>query len=171
MQMRRPRGKMRSNNTGMRGRRRDYAQRSGKRFVNGMMTKEMGRTPLSYPSLRSSSPDPARTMKSRDREIQALKRQVQTVRAELGSLKRRTATLTHGPTILGFKVSVDSDRCVGCGICQGVCPVGAISVEEIAQVDSGRCTGCRLCLDQCPRGALSIVPLKNRRGEEACAVS
>ena len=157
MQIRRPRGEMRPNNTGMRGRRGDYAQRSGKKFVNGMMTKGMGFTPLSYPSLRSSSPEPTRTTRSRERQIQALKRQVQAVRAELCSLERRTGTLTRGSTISGFKVSVDPDRCAGCGICQGVCPAGAISVEEIALVDSERCTGCRLCLDQCPMGALSFV--------------
>jgi len=156
MQMRRSKGKMRPNNIGMRGRRGDYAQKSGKRFVNGMMIKGMGLTPLSYPSLRSSSPDPTRTTRSRDRKIQVLKRQVQTVRAELSSLERRTGTLTHGSTIPDIKVSVDPDRCVGCGICQGVCSAGAISVEEIALVDSERCTGCRLCLDQCPMGALGF---------------
>ena len=170
MQMRRPKGKMRPNNTGMRGRRGDYAQRSGKRFVNGMMAKGMGLTPLSYPSLHSSSPDPTKTTRSRDRKIQALKRQVQAVKAELRSLERRTGTVARGSTISGFKVSVDPDRCAGCGICQGVCPTGAISVEEIALVDSGRCTGCQLCLDQCPMGALSIIPLEDPQGEQACAV-
>ena len=171
MQMRGPRAKMRPNNTGMRGRRCGYAHRSGKRFVNGMMTKGMGQTPSSYPSLRSSSPDPARTIRSRDQRIQTLKRRVQAVKTELNSLKRRTGTFTPGSTVSGFKVSVDSNRCVGCGICQSVCPAGAISVENVALIDSGRCTGCRLCLDQCPVGALSIVFLKNPRGEEACAVS
>ena len=159
MQMRRPRGKMRSDNTGMRGRRGDYAPRFGKRFVNGMMTKGMEFTPLSYPSLRSSSPEPTRTTRSREQKIQALKRQVHAVGAGLRSLERRTGTLTGESTASGFRVFVDSDRCVGCGICQGVCPAGAISVEEIALVDSGRCTGCRLCLDQCPMGALSFFKI------------
>jgi NAD-dependent dihydropyrimidine dehydrogenase PreA subunit len=170
MQMRKSRGRMRLNITGMRGRRGDYAQRSGKRFVNGMMTKGMEQTPLSYPSLRHPSSDPTRTTRSRDQKIQALKRQVQAVRAELDSLEMRTRTVRYGSTVSGIRVSVDTDRCVGCGICQSVCPAGAISVENVALVDSGRCTGCRLCLDQCPVGALSIIPLKNPQGEEACAV-
>lgn len=171
MQMRKSRGKMRSNGTGLRGRRGDYAQRSGKKFFNGMMTKGMGFIPLSYSSLRSSSPEPTRTTRSREQEIQALRRKVQAVKAELRSLERRTGTLTGESTVSDFQVFVDSDRCVGCGICQGVCPTGAISVENVAQVDSERCTGCRLCLDQCPRAALSIIPLKNPQGEQACAVS
>jgi NAD-dependent dihydropyrimidine dehydrogenase PreA subunit len=159
--MRRPRGRMRPNNTGMRGRRGNNAQRSGKRFVNGMTTKGMGQTPLSHDSLRYPSPDPTGTTRSRDQKIQALKRQVRAVRAELDSLEMRTRTVRDGSTISGIRIFVDTDRCVGCGICQGVCPVGAISVENVALVDSGRCTGCRLCLEQCPVGALSIIPLKN----------
>ncbi len=151
--MRRPRRRMRSNNPGMRSRRGDNAQGSDRRFV-----------------LHSSSPDPTRTTRDRDLEIQALKRKVQAVKAELISLEKRTSTLARGSSISGFVVSVDPDRCVGCGICQSLCPAGAISVENVALVDSGRCTGCRLCLDQCPVGALSIIPLKNPQGEEACAV-
>jgi len=169
--MRRPRGKMRENNAGMRGRRGDYSQRPGKKPFNGMMTKGMRLSPLPYSSLRSSSPDPARTTRSRDRKVQALKRQVQAVRTELGSLEKRTGTLAHGSTISGIKVSVDPDRCVGCGICQGVCPAGAISVENVALVDSGRCTGCGLCVEECPMGALGITPLKYSQGEEACVAS
>lgn len=167
MQMRRHKGRMRLNNTRMHGRRGGHTQRSGKRFINGMMPKDMGLSPLSYPSLRSSSPDPIGTTRSREREIQALRRQVQVVKAKFGSLERRTGTLTHGSTVSGIKVSVDPDRCEGCGICQGVCPVGAISVENVALVNSGRCTGRGLCVDQCPMGALSIMLLKNPQGEEA----
>ncbi|MBN1831273.1 MAG: 4Fe-4S binding protein [Deltaproteobacteria bacterium] len=129
----------------------------------------MEQTPLSYPSFRDPFTGPTNTTKSRAQKIQALKRQVQAFKTELLSLERRTNTLAHDSSISGFKVSVDPDRCVGCGICQSVCPVGAISVENVALVDSGRCTGCRLCLDQCPRGALSIIPLKNLRGQESCA--
>ena len=152
MQMRRARGNMLANNPGIRGRRGGCAQRS-------------------YPSLCSSSPDPTVTTRSREREIQTQKRQIQVVKAELGSLERQTGTLARGSIVTGIKVSADPDRCVGCGICQGVCPAGAISVENVALVDSGRCTGCGLCVEECPMGALSVVPLKYSRGEEACVAS
>jgi ferredoxin len=152
IQMRRPKRRMRPNNTGMRGRRSVNTQGSGRRFA-----------------LHSSSSAPTRTIRNRDQKIQALKKQVQAVRAELDSLERRTRTFVPSSSISDFKVSVDAERCVGCGICQRVCPVGAISFDDVARVDSGRCTGCRLCIDQCPVGALSIIPLEFPRGEEACA--
>jgi NAD-dependent dihydropyrimidine dehydrogenase PreA subunit len=171
MQMRGPRVRRRHNNTRIRGRRGDHAQRSGKSSAKRMTGKGMGLPPLSYPSFRFSSSDPTGTTRSREGEIQALKREIQAVKAKLGFLERRTGTFTRGFTVSDIKVSVDKDRCVGCGICQGVCPVGAISVENVALVDSGRCTGCRLCLDQCPMGALSVSPLKNLEGQKACAVS
>jgi ferredoxin len=53
---------------------------------------------------------------------------------------------------------VDADKCVACGTCEEVCPVGAISVEDIARVDPAICLGCGLCVDECTQGALSLDP-------------
>jgi heterodisulfide reductase subunit A len=56
---------------------------------------------------------------------------------------------------------VDQQRCRGCGTCESVCEVGAITlVERIpgvfsAQVDEGLCQGCGICVAHCPSGALS----------------
>ena len=55
-----------------------------------------------------------------------------------------------------FAARVDPDRCVACGTCEEVCPVGAISVGDIAWVDPALCVGCGLCIDECPQGALSL---------------
>jgi ferredoxin len=160
--MRKSRGRTRLNNTRMRGQRGDHTQRPGKRFANRIITKGKRLPSLSHPSPRSPSPDFTGTTRSQEREIQALKRQVQAFKARLGSLEGRTGTFALGSTTSGTIVTVDPDRCVGCGICQGVCPAGAISVKEIAMVDSGRCTGCRLCLDECPMGALCVISLRKQ---------
>ncbi len=49
-----------------------------------------------------------------------------------------------------------SDRCIGCQICVGECPVGAIQVSPggVAVIDPELCVGCGKCADVCPVGAV-----------------
>ena len=55
-------------------------------------------------------------------------------------------------------VYVDADKCVGCGTCVEVCPVGAISIiGNTAKVDQERCTDCEACVEACPTGAMLAV--------------
>lgn len=50
------------------------------------------------------------------------------------------------------------DRCVMCGICFAVCPVGVfkISKDWEVQMDSSKCILCKNCIDLCPTDALSV---------------
>jgi NAD-dependent dihydropyrimidine dehydrogenase PreA subunit len=54
-------------------------------------------------------------------------------------------------------VSVDSDKCVGCGVCKQVCPVGVFSIIDAkASVSKGDdCIKCGNC-ETCPTGAITI---------------
>lgn len=61
---------------------------------------------------------------------------------------------------------VDASRCIGCRICEQVCPVQAIEmVNGKAIIDPEKCTGCGLCVEQCPTGAISLQ--QNATGEKA----
>ncbi|MEL7648439.1 MAG: 4Fe-4S binding protein [Sedimentibacter sp.] len=55
-----------------------------------------------------------------------------------------------------------SDECVGCGKCENVCPVLAISMgnsieSKMAQVDNEVCLGCGVCVRNCPKNAIELV--------------
>lgn len=64
------------------------------------------------------------------------------------------ATTNYMPKIL--------KECIGCGKCEKVCPVLAISMKKnheggIAQVDNEICLGCGVCVRSCPKNAIELV--------------
>ncbi len=56
---------------------------------------------------------------------------------------------------------VDSELCVGCGICVKRCNMDAITIiDKKAIVDRDRCIGCGLCISTCPEEAMQLIPKK-----------
>ena len=57
-------------------------------------------------------------------------------------------------------LSLDNDRCVGCKMCEVVCPHGVFEMAEskaiIAEKDS--CMECGACALNCPTKALAVNP-------------
>ena len=53
-------------------------------------------------------------------------------------------------------VSVDLEKCTGCGSCVEACPLEAIKIENDKAVVSEECTECETCIDECPNDALSL---------------
>lgn len=47
--------------------------------------------------------------------------------------------------------------CIGCKICEKVCPVDAITVTNyLAKIDQNKCTSCGACVEKCPQHTIEL---------------
>ena len=61
----------------------------------------------------------------------------------------------HGEPIKDFlkaKPKTDPDKCVKCGLCARLCPMGSIDPDDVSNV-AGKCIKCCACVKKCPMGA------------------
>jgi len=58
----------------------------------------------------------------------------------------------------GVTVTLDSDKCVGCGTCSETCFCKAVkAVDGKFTIDLSLCRGCGRCVEKCPSKAISIT--------------
>ena len=57
-------------------------------------------------------------------------------------------------------ITFDQDLCIGCGMCQEVCPHQVFKVEgrKAAVVDRDACMECGACKTNCPVEAIQVTP-------------
>ena len=63
----------------------------------------------------------------------------------------------------GYRASVDTDACTGCGTCEEKCQLNAVSLDDtdVAVVDEARCIGCGACAYLCPEEAILMAALED----------
>lgn len=88
----------------------------------------------------------------------------------LRRLLRRRETIRYpaGPLELPEayqgQVAVEIVACVGCGVCERICPASALQVERTegggvrVVLLHDRCATCGLCAQECPRQAIRMIP-------------
>lgn len=62
-----------------------------------------------------------------------------------------------------------SDSCVSCGLCESLCPVNNIKMENGRPVFQGRCMSCYSCLQRCPKVAINIKGKTESKGRYICS--
>jgi len=76
--------------------------------------------------------------------------------AKAAASRATTILAKDSVTAEGIVASVNEDICSGCGVCEVLCPYGAITVdreEKVAKVNEALCKGCGTCCSACPSGA------------------
>jgi heterodisulfide reductase subunit A len=81
--------------------------------------------------------------------------------AQANAAACRACTILSKEKILaeGIVSTVNKDICSGCGVCEVLCPYGAIEVdkqEKVAKVNEALCKGCGTCVAACPSGAAQL---------------
>jgi L-aspartate semialdehyde sulfurtransferase ferredoxin len=139
---------------------------------------------LSYPKENSSQPVICQLVKHYDVEFNILKAEILPQRdgyliLELKGLKENINSALEYLRSLGVKaeriagrVHRDEKKCFQCGACTGICPVGALHIQEPEMTvvfEPEKCTACGLCVTGCPVRAMAVS--FDPATEESCVMA
>lgn len=147
----RPSGKGRA---GARGRDRGGAPSRGGRRGQGHQLRRRRRTMVSGRRTNRRGctslvpPDAPRVSRSADRV---------TAVWELARRVKNNRVVHPDAAETPLAVHVDQEACTLCGVCQTVCPTGAIELgDTAAEVNVDACALCGACVEACPTGAIAM---------------
>ena len=84
------------------------------------------------------------------------------VQAQAAAAKAAIPLVKGYVTVEPTVSSVDKEMCIGCGLCESLCPYQAIRVEKDengkrkAETITASCKGCGICAAHCPVFAISM---------------
>ena len=56
-----------------------------------------------------------------------------------------------------FMAQVDESECNACGNCEDRCPVGAITIDDVASINAEVCLGCGACVPSCATKSIKLT--------------
>jgi heterodisulfide reductase subunit A len=71
---------------------------------------------------------------------------------------------------IGTVSEVDEKKCIGCALCEAICPYKAIEIvlkrtmvgeKEVAQINRALCKGCGACAASCRSGSIDLKGFTN----------
>jgi uncharacterized protein (DUF362 family) len=88
-------------------------------------------------------------------EVEVVGEPIESVRRRF----RKPAIHSDGEMFIKIRMPIvcDPDRCEACGVCEKVCPAGAITVADIPEFRMDNCIQCFCCVELCPHDALKAV--------------
>lgn len=62
---------------------------------------------------------------------------------------------------MGYNVTVDEDKCIGCAQCVDVCPVEVYEMKDGKSdpVNADECLGCESCVEVCEGHCITVEEL------------
>ncbi len=156
---------------------RDTISRRGWLHIGNAFSVEMPNTYVAMPFFDVDS------IEVRRRKLSAVKDRVNEIASVIESGRSGVSDIVRGRmprlktgviypwfmrhTIRPGAFRVDS-KCVECGACAGICPMGNISLYEKRPRWGERCTGCLACYHICPRHSISYGPFTRGKGQYIC---
>jgi len=93
----------------------------------------------------------------------------ETISQALAAAAKATVVMAKGEVkVEPIVSSVDEQRCIGCGICEKLCPYKAIRIVKMgkkrkAETISASCKGCGVCSAHCPQQAIIMGRFTNEQ--------
>lgn len=58
------------------------------------------------------------------------------------------------------KLKINAQKCIGCGLCEKLCPMNNITLTNRIAISGGKCTMCYRCISKCPKQAITLLGRK-----------